>query len=270
MSIVTLSHDAFCDGADLAGKVAERLGYRCVGPEIIEHACRSLEVSSSHLRRVLQQPSPRFFPRLKPKRERFLAMFRAMFFESMCSGDVVYHGAAGHIFLADVEGVVKVQILGDPAYRVRHEMASHGLTQTEATARVQRDVQRQEQWMKAFTGVDPHDSRCFDITLNLRHLSQDAALGLVVQAVQAGGGVSNAGTLQSLRDMARAAKVEARLFAFFPEVEATAKDGHITVRVNGSILQEEAVVAKAREMLHDMEGMGDLRIGVTPSIYIPF
>ena len=73
-----------------------------------------------------------------------------------------------------------------------------------------------------------------------------------------------------LRDMALAAKTEAKLLKLFPEVEAVAKDGEVFISVYGSILQEEKIRERAKEMVLGIQGIRKINIGVAPSIYVPF
>jgi hypothetical protein len=73
-----------------------------------------------------------------------------------------------------------------------------------------------------------------------------------------------------LKDMALAAKIEARLLESFTEVEAIADDGNVFVRVQGSILQEASIVEKAGKIMANIEGIRAVRIGVAPSIFVPF
>jgi len=75
---------------------------------------------------------------------------------------------------------------------------------------------------------------------------------------------------KKLSDMALAAKTEARLLEVFPGVEASANEGEVFVRVQGSILQEKAIVEKASKIMRDIEGIKSARIGVAPSIFVPF
>ena len=52
--------------------------------------------------------------------------------------------------------------------------------------------------------------------------------------------------------------------------EAVARDGEVFVSVNGSILQEKIITDKAMKIMAKIDGVKAVRIGVTPSIYVPF
>ncbi len=86
MSIITVSRESYSHGEEIANKVAEELGFQCVGSEIIEQAAK--EASSVLLKGARAS-----------KKE--IAQFRSAFYDHMNHDNVVYHGMAGHVFLAD-------------------------------------------------------------------------------------------------------------------------------------------------------------------------
>jgi len=72
MPIITISHDSYSHGEDIAKKVSEKLGYECVGSEIIQHACNTLDSPLSKIRVALHD-SPTFLEHVTSKKEQYLA-----------------------------------------------------------------------------------------------------------------------------------------------------------------------------------------------------
>ena len=269
MPIITISRDSYSHGEEIAKKVAEKLGYECIGSEIIQHACDYMDLPPAAMEKALRD-APTFLEQLATKKERCLAMFRAVFFEKMCHSNVVYHGVAGHIFLAEVPDVVKVRIIADFDERIREKTRRVGLTSEEARKRLIREDKERARWTKHLYGKDDHDPRLYDVYLNLHSIGIDAAVTIIAGTAQ----VSTNGQVElmrnKLRDMALAAKTEACLLKVFPEVEAVARDGEVFVSVKGSILQEKLIAEKAREIVAKIDGIKTVNIGVAPSIYVPF
>ena len=269
MPIITISRDSYSHGEEIAKKVAEKLGYKCLGPEIVQHACDSLDFPYSEIQKALHD-SPTFLEHMVAKKEQHLALFRAIFFEYMCHDNIVYHGIAGHIFLAEVPNVVKVRVIADFDDRIREEIHREDVTYEEAQKRLVKEDKERVKWTKYLYGKDNHDPRLYDLHLNLHNISLDAAVTIIVGMAQ----VSTNGHVEmmrkKLRDMALAAKTEAWLLEIFPEVEAVARDGEVFVSVQGSILQEKLIEEKAREIMAKIDGIKTVRIGVAPSIYVPF
>jgi len=269
MPIITISRDSYSHGEEIAWKVAERLGYSCIGPEIIQRSSDRMDLPATAIKKALDD-APTFLEQLAAKKERCLAMFRAVFFETMCRGNIVYHGVAGHIFLADMPDVVKVRVMADFDERVRELMRREHLTSREARKKLIREDRERDRWTRQLYGKDDHDPRLYDLYLNLHSMSIDAAAAIIAGTAE----VSVNGHMEmmrrKLRDMALAAKTEARLLKVFPEVEAVARDGEVFVSVKGSILQEKMVAEKARKIMAKMDGVKRVNIGVAPSIYVPF
>ena len=101
--------------------------------------------------------------------------------------------------------------------------------------------------------------------LKFRRLSIFLSVTLIM-----GGLTGNIYGSDQLRDrIAEIAEAEAR-FDLFSGTVLVAKDGEVFVSVNGSVLQEERIIDRAKRVLSDIEGIRKINIGVEPSIYVPF
>jgi cytidylate kinase len=270
MAIITISHDSFSHGKEIAEKVAEKLGYECIGPEVIHEACQAFNLPQTALKRALHD-SPRPLERFLSKKERYVAMFRAAFFEHMRRDNVVYHGLAGHVFLAGVPHVFKVRIITDRDDRVQEEMRREGLTDPdEARRRIDRQDAERRGWSKYLYGRDNHDPGLYDIYVNLQGISIGQAVDIIINAMKISTNGHMPHMLRMLADRALEAKVEARLLQVFPDVDVQVRDGEVFARINASIIQEEMVARKARGAVEDIEGVKAVRVGVAPSNYVPF
>ncbi|MBU0513634.1 MAG: cytidylate kinase-like family protein [Proteobacteria bacterium] len=270
MAIITISHDSFSHGQEIADKVAQRLGYECIGPEVIQEACEAFNLPQKALKRALHD-SPRVLERFLSKKERYIAMFRAAFFERMRHDNVVYHGLAGHVFLAGVPHVFKVRIITHLDDRVREEMRREGITDPgEARRLIERRDAERKGWTRYLYDRDNHDPELYDIYLNLQGIGVDQAVEIIVNAMK----ISTNGHMPVMRkmlaDRALEAKVEARLLEIFPDVQVQVREGEVFARINASIVQEDMVARKARGAVSDIEGVKAVRVGVAPSNYVPF
>jgi cytidylate kinase len=269
MSIISISRDSYSHGEDIAKAVAEKLGYKCIGPEIIQHACQCLDFPFSTLQKSLHE-APTFLERISARKEQYLAIFRSLFFEYMAQDSIVYHGLAGHILLADVPNVLKVRVIADFEDRIEEKVGREHLPYGEAEKRLLREDNERARWARQTYGKDDHDPRLYDLYLNLHNISRDAAVSIIIGTAQVSTNGNEEMMRKKLRDMALAAKTEARLLELFPELVVVAKDGEVFVSVNGSLLQEERIRERARRMVSGIEGIRKLNIGVEPSIYVPF
>ena len=269
MPIITISRDSYSRGKEIAEKVAKTLGYQCIGPEIIQYVSESLDLPYFILQKALRN-SPSFLEHVIARKEKTLALFRTAFFEYMGQDNIVYHGLAGHVFLADVPNVIRVRVLADFDDRITEEMQRKNLNYEEAKKKLIKEDKERERRAKSLYDIANHDPSNYDLSLNLHNISIDKAAAIIVGTAQVSMNGHGDLMMKRLKDMALAAKTEARLLAVFPQVEAVARDGEVFVSVRGSILQEEMIVEKAKRIVSGIEGVKEVRIGILSSEFVPF
>lgn len=269
MPIITISQDTCSRGEDISKKVAAKLGYECIGPELIQHACESLAFPYAKIHRALHD-SPTFLEHIGSKKEQTLALFRAIFYEYMSRDNIVYHGLAGHIFLAEIPNIIKVRILTDLDERVREAMRQGNLSYEKAKKQLDQKDKQREKWTKYLYGKDNRDPRLYDLYLNLHYINIDAAVAIIIGTAQTLTNHDMEMTRRKLMDLALAAKTEARLLEVFPEVEAVARDGEVFVSVKGSLLQQDMIIERAKNIISEIKDIRSAKIGVSPSVFVPF
>lgn len=267
--IITISQDAYSRGEDISKKVAEKLGYECIGPELIQHACESLAFPYVKIHKALYD-SPTFLEHIGSKRDRTLALFRAIFYEYMSRDNIVYHGLAGHIFMADIPNIIKIRVLTDFDERVRDAMRQGNLSFEKAEKKLNQTDKERTKWTRYLYGKDNRDPRLYDLYLNLQYINIDAAVAIITSTAQTLTNQYMEMTRKKLMDLALAAKTEARLLEVFPEVEVVARDREVFVSVKGSILQEEIITERAENIISEIKDIRSAKIGIVPSIFVPF
>ena len=101
MSIVTVSRGTYSQGRDVAEKLAQKLGYKCISREIMVEAAKEFDIPELRLVEAIQDP-PSILERFTYGKERYLAYFQAVLLEHFQKDNVVYHGLAGHFLVRDV------------------------------------------------------------------------------------------------------------------------------------------------------------------------
>jgi hypothetical protein len=269
VSIITISHDLYTHGREIAKLAAEKLEYDYVGPEVIQETCKKQYRSSFNLQKDLNA-YPRFLDKIFPKKEQYLSMFRAAFFEHMLKEGVVYHGSAGHIFLADVPGVFKVRLTLDFEARVRELMKRQGVSESKAAGRIKREDAVRKAWTRRLYGKDQQDPGIYDVCINLNCIKKEAAVDIILEARKICTNGNLLHTRQRLQDLALEAKVEAKLLEVFPEVEVEVRNGEVFTRINASVIQAQMIQEKAKALLSKTEGITGLNLDVDVSPITPF
>ena len=118
MAIVTISHQLGSGGGEVAHAVAERLGYRSVGAEVLAEAAQRYGLVEERLTR-LGEAKPAFLDRLAAETQTYIAVMQSAVYEAV-HDDVVVLGRGGQWLLRDVPHVLRVRLVAPFEVRVRH------------------------------------------------------------------------------------------------------------------------------------------------------
>ena len=138
MSIITISRGSYNRGKEVAEKLAQKLGYKCISREILLEASKEYNVPEIKLIRAIQD-SPSILDRLTHNKEKYITYIRAALLKHMQKDNVVYHGLFGHFFLQNIPHVLKVRIVGDLEDRVEDEVKREGISADKAREIIMRD-----------------------------------------------------------------------------------------------------------------------------------
>ncbi len=269
MAIITISRGTCSGGKELAECVAGQLRCKCISRELIAEASEKYGVSAEDLFSSLER-APGFFERLSRDRDRYLAIIRAALCEHALSGDLVYHGNAGHFLLAGPRHVLRVRVIADMSYRVSAAMERLALTHGKAVEYINRVDRERARWTKFLYGVDWQDPKHYDAVLNLQHISISSACELVCHMAGLEDFRSTEESRQALADLALSSRVKAALLSddrTAPgKLEVIAQKGEVTVR--GSVKLHEAAAA-IPEVAGAVEGVTKLNCEVGLSSGFP-
>jgi len=183
MSIITISRGSYSHGSEVAEKVAQKLGYRCISRDLLIEVSDEFNVSEIKLIRAIRD-SPSVLDRYTFGREKYIAFIKAAIFEHLRKDDTVYHGFAGHFFVQDIPHVLKVRIIADMDKRIECMMAREALSRTEALNMVKRVDEERKKWSQKLYGIDTWDSRLYDLVINIEKITIDDAVDTICRTVK--------------------------------------------------------------------------------------
>jgi hypothetical protein len=91
MPIITIYQGASGSGEELAQVVAQTLGYRCVGREVLVEASRRYGIPEARLNEIVEK-GPRWWERLLQDLRPYRIALQAALCEAAHDGKIVYHG----------------------------------------------------------------------------------------------------------------------------------------------------------------------------------
>ncbi|MFZ0890016.1 MAG: cytidylate kinase-like family protein [Candidatus Binataceae bacterium] len=178
MAIITISRGTMSGGEGLANRVAETLGYPCLAREVLVEAAAKLGVPERELRwSVGYRGTP--WERLTVDRRIYLTALQAGLSEHCVSGNLVYHGNAGHLLLEGLRNVLKVRLIAPMEQRVRALMRREGLRYSQARDFVECSDRDRKQWTKFVYGLDWSSPELYDLVINLRDINLETACDIV-------------------------------------------------------------------------------------------
>lgn len=237
MSIITISRGSLSGGQELAERVAERLGYRCVSREVLIEAAARYGVPEPKLTELFDK-KPSFWEWLTRSRERYLVFVQAAMCDFAQQGQLVYHGQAGQQLLPGVRHVLKLRLIAPFERRVKGAMEEQGLSRDAAVKYVQHVDDDRLHRMRELFDVDWRDPGLYDLVLNLERMSLATAVDAVAWLAQQPEYQPSPESIQVLDNLALAVRVKAALLA-----HPATNDIPLEVQANGGVVHISGVIA---------------------------
>ena len=181
MAVITLSREMGSRGDDVARSVAERLGLRLVGRELINRAAKEAGAPEVALAEIDElgllgvKPSA---AALRLYREKVTAVIH----ELAAAGDVLLIGRGGQVVLADRAEVLHVRIIAPRAMRLALVQARCQVSAEVAAARINASDAARTSFLKRHFGVRGDETHLYDLVINMAHVDAPDAVDLVCLA----------------------------------------------------------------------------------------
>jgi cytidylate kinase len=210
MAIITISRGAFSGGPEVAEKVADMLGYRCISREVLAEASRRYGIPEAKFAEVLET-KPHWWERWVESLRLYRIVLQAAMCEVAHGGNLVYHGHAGHELLQGVRHVLKVQLTAPLDYRIEQVRSRQKMSEEAARVYIDQVDKARTRRLQAVFGADWRDPSRYDLVLNIARMSLETASQLIVNAVERPEFQPTPESEQAFQDLALAARVQAAL-----------------------------------------------------------
>ncbi len=263
MSVITISRGSYSHGKEVAEKVADRLGYRCIAREVLLDASEEFNVPEVKLLQAIRD-APSFLGRLAHGRLRYIAFIRLALLKRVQEDNVVYHGFAGHLILKDIPHVLKVRILADLEDRVGLVMNRDGVDRRQAIRTVERVDEERRRWSRSLYGVDTTDPSLYDLVLNLKRMTVESAADVICQTAALREFQTTVESQRMIKDLILAAEVQRAVAEIGVEATVAARDGVVEIATKAPSSQEEALTQEIERRARGIVGVKVVNVQVTP------
>ncbi len=271
MSVVTISRGSYSKGKEIAEKLAQRLGYKCISRDIIIEASKEFNIPEVKLIRALHD-APSVLERFTYGKERYIAYIRYALLNHVRKDNVVYHGLAGHFFLQGIPHVVKVRIIANLEDRVKEEMKRANISADEARKLLKKDDDERRKWALALYGIDTNNSKLYDVVFHIDTLKVDDVVDLLEQTVKRPCFQPTEESRKILENRYIEAKIVASLVDEYPHVTATYNNGKAFISLKVHPCKEDEARKKIEDILKRDDILKDINfeLFIKPlDMYIP-
>lgn len=267
MAIITISRGSYSKGKRIAEKVAEELSYECVSRDVLLEASEHFNVPEIKLVRALHD-APKILDRFTHGQRKYVAFIQNAFLEHVRQDNVVYHGLAGHFFLAGVSHALKVRIIADLDDRIQLEMKRENIPAEKARHVLKKDDYERRKWALALYGIDTADASLYDLVIHIRKISVNDAVDLIAHTVRLPHFTTTPESQNALENLVLASRVKSSIFDEWPSCEVSGDAGTVTVHTEGPLEQEGEIRQRIQTRLQSVPGVNEVRVHVRPSSFV--
>ena len=168
MQIICISRYSYGYGKELAEKLAEKLGYKCIGREELTDQATVIGIPVGKLEMTIMNHRA-LSEELSIEIDRFKAFITASLCEHALKegpkGGIVYHGRTGHLVLPGLSHVMRIKAITDMEDRIEMVIQRLQLTREKAKThneQVDEDIRR---WVRFLYNVNWEDPSLYDIII---------------------------------------------------------------------------------------------------------
>lgn len=258
MAVVTISRGSASGGLLLAQKLGEKLGYDIVSREDVIREAARFGASEESLQEALLKP-PTFWDRFKHERWRYLAFVQAALCERAQKDRIIYHGNAGHLLLQGIPHVLCIRLNASMPFRIRQVMERQHMSREQAIRCIENADRQRRDWTRFLYGKDWLDPQLYDLVINLKTLTVEAAAEVAAAAAQREEFQPTEASRKAMDDLVLASRVKAALAAdektASVEVAIRADDGVVSLK--GKV-RPESLVESVIRVATDVEGVREV------------
>jgi cytidylate kinase len=162
--------------------VAEKLGYQCLGRDVLIEASKAFNIPEIKLVQALEDP-PSFFERFTKMKKIYIDYIETALINNFRADNIVYHGLVGHFFVKEISHVLKVRIIADLEYRINFVMARDKVGRDKAIDFLQRIDRSRREWGEHLYGLDLEDPIHYDVVINTEVMSSEVAANIICDMV---------------------------------------------------------------------------------------
>jgi len=267
MPIIAISRASYSHGKTIAEKVAAELSYRCVSEEVISLASQEFDIPENWLRRAVEN-APTLRDHFSYGKKKYIVYIRSALLQLAAKDNLVYHALAGHFLLEGIPNVLRVMVSATIDDRIKEIMERENVSKKEAVKTIEKFDKERKKWSMYFYGKDPWDFSLYDLGIVIGNLTVEDAVEKIISAVKLPSFQTTPESRKIIENKSLAEKIKSDLMNFYSDVEVSVDNGTVTVHIERSLIQEDALTDDIRGILMEIPGVKEVHVDIIP-VYLP-
>jgi len=256
MPIITIFSGGFCQEDPVVREVIARTGYRQISDdEIVAEASRRSEMAQSKIKLAFSAKTS-VFNKFTLEKERSLAYIKLAVADLISTDNALITCFSGQLVPTAVSHTLRVCLIAPIKYRTDAAAKQQGISEKEAAKLVQRREEDCSFWIDSLFGnSDPWDPDLYDIVIPVDKMPVQAAAALIFENAAKDIVQQTTESKQALQDFRLAAETEVALVQQGHTVDASAKNGAITLTINKHVLRLNRLQEELKSIAEPIAGV---------------
>ena len=237
MAIISISRGTFSGGENLAGCVAERLGYHRINGEVLGETARQYGITEEKLSEAIGE-APGVMERHNSEKKRYLACYRAALINEVKDENTVYYGHAGHFFLDGVPHLIRVRVIANMEFRSKALTEHSNLTREEAIQLIKTLDEKRLRWTRSLYHTDLHNPSLYDVVIDRDQVTLPDACDIVCQTASMERYKVTPESRKAMEDLALISHLEAEI----SNNKRISGAKNVTIKADGGVVTIEGTV----------------------------
>ncbi|QWR78701.1 cytidylate kinase-like family protein [Candidatus Magnetomonas plexicatena] len=261
-----ISSPPYSGGKRVSEILSKQMGYELIDDELMETSAKNYKVPVEKFKTALRR-APSLFGMSQEEILKYTAYFQATLISTLTRGNIIYHGAVGHMLISGVSHVLKAYIVANVNDRASRKVADEGIDEKKALKEIQKEDKEHKKRIKTLFNTDDSNPVLYDIVLNIGQITLEDAAKIIQDTSENRRFQPMTYSEQCMKNLELSCRVRAQLINIDSSIIVRAEYGELTINTKAVEKDKEKRIAAIREALKDFEGVKKVEINVAEDFF---
>ncbi len=268
MAIITVVSGSYCYSEEIITKVSKRLNYRQIDNILLEDTSERYNINKDEVLRIVT--GAKLIPhKTSRKYKRVLGYLETTLAELILTDNIILSGCVSYLIPGVISHVLKVCIIANHSFRVSQAIKIDGISDSEATMRIQEYDKQISSCANYLTQHSAYDVNLFDITIPIQNTSVEEAVEIICRQATSDAVKTTDRSRQVAEDFLLGAKVKLELTLAGHDVNVFAENGHVNIEINEQSLLMSKLENKLKSLVANIPGVVEVITKLGPRAASP-